>query len=106
MELLTPSVLRNRYLGPDTVLFKICPLKLHASIFPELLVGLSIYWSTLLYFYCFRCYITSKTVIKVTHFLLSYFEGYLNVAGHSNSSSGILGSSRKFCSGAAMKLVG
>ena len=41
MEMIYPSELRNRYLGPNIALFKICTLKLQEASFPELLVGLN-----------------------------------------------------------------
>ena len=40
-EMIYPSEIRNRYLGPNISLFKICTLKLQEASFPELLVGLS-----------------------------------------------------------------
>jgi len=40
-EMIYPSELTNRYLGPNIALFKICTLKLQEASFPELLVGLS-----------------------------------------------------------------
>jgi len=66
IEMIHPSELRNRYLGPNIALLKICTLKLQAASFPELLVGLSVNWSTLRYFRCLRPYITSTTMIKLS----------------------------------------